>query len=112
MVDIKKCLAFIKANASEVPKTTRIDNEWIFPTQIVEIIKGQIDEHSGSFAIDKEEFNKQFGWNPSNSKSLYLKRKLNKQYPLDYNKRWHVGTIAKGTLYKFEVIDTIVEVEE
>jgi len=109
--DIKKCLSFIKANAKEVPATERDTKEWVIPKEIVDEIENQINENDGSFALDLGDFNRQFGWKPTHSKSVYLKNKLNKQYPRDDGTIWHVGTIAKGTLYSFEIKEVKTEVE-
>lgn len=110
MTDMKKALAFIKNNASDVP-ATKSGTEWIIPAEIVDAIREQMADHNGSFAIDMLKFNSQFGWKPESSRGLFLQNKLNKQYPVDDGYEWHVGTIAKGTLYKFEIRE-VKEVEE
>ncbi|MFX0132542.1 MAG: hypothetical protein ACFFDN_02730 [Candidatus Hodarchaeota archaeon] len=101
--DIKKCIAFIKANASEVPAATRGGNEWVIPEEIVAELKSQIEKtEDNRFAINKEDFNRQFGWKPESNHTNTLTKKLNKQYPLENeNLEWHVGRVSSDTMYKF-----------
>jgi hypothetical protein len=102
--DIKKAIAFIKNNASVVPETTRQGTEYMIPEEVVNALKEQINKNDGAFAIDRVEFNKQFGWKESATyKSGQLQRKLNKQYPIGDGMEWHVGLIAKKELYKFDI---------
>ena len=102
--NIKKALAFIKENATEVPTTTRTGHEKVIPEEIVNEIENQINKNKGAFAIDAKKLNALFGWKDSQyTKSYMLKKKLNKQYPRGEGKEWHVGSIEKNTLYKFEI---------
>ena len=108
-VDTKKALAFIRNRAADTPKT--INRGYVIPEEIAKEIRTQIDKHNGSFAISKEELNKVFEWSEKNPRNLYLKKKLNLQYPIQ-GKEWHVGLINKGELYKFEIKDVKEETEE
>jgi len=99
--NIKNALAFIRKNASEAKSKGRASK--IFTQEIVDELLMQISKNNGSFAIDMVKFNKQFGWKPEYSRSASMKKTLNKQFPLDNNKEWHVGQI-NGTEYVFTIV--------
>jgi len=104
--DVKKALAFIKANASKVPATSRTGHGRVIPEEIVKELENQIEQNNGAFAIDAKKLNALFGWKDTKyNKNYQLKKMLNIQYPQDEGYEWHVGAIEKGTLYKFEIIE-------
>lgn len=107
MTDIKKAIAFIKSNAKETPAITRSGFE--IPKEIVAEIKEQIAINDGSFVLPSKAVNELFGWKQDANRGSYLKVKLNKQYPLTDGLVWHIGYIAKGTLYCFEERKAVVQ---
>ena len=70
-MDMKKAIAFIKANAVETPKTIRSTQETILPVELVTEIKAQIGKNDGSFAVPAKAFDEQMGWNSKYSKNYY-----------------------------------------
>lgn len=107
--ELKKCLAFIKAEAVNTPKGISTRTKVIIPEELVNTIKEEINKHDGSFAINAEQFNLYFGWSMHKSRGNNLQKALNSQYPLGNNNIWKVGLIAKQTLYKFEIKEKIEE---
>jgi len=111
MADMKKAIAFIKANAVVKPENIRTTQGVPIPVELVNEIKAQIKKNGGSFAIPAKAFNEEMGWNNKYGKSYYLKKKLNADYPLD-KQEWHVGSISKGEFYLFEIREEKEEEDE
>lgn len=100
--EIKKALAFIKENATEVPKTQRTGTYAVIPEEIVNGLLEQINARDDNkISVPMEKFNKLFGWKPEYSQSANLKMRLNRDYP-QAGFVWHVGQINKNN-YVFEL---------
>ncbi|MFO7950926.1 MAG: hypothetical protein R6U36_11270 [Candidatus Fermentibacteraceae bacterium] len=109
-VETKKAIAFIKENAVDAPKVTRGGTVKKYPEELVNTIRQEIENHDGEFAVKAKEFNEVFGYKGDNLRNYYIKKKLNRDYPFEDEKEWHVGSRNNGEFYVFTIHE--VETEE
>jgi len=110
----KSISKIIEENAEDAPEGITTRTEVIIPEEFVTKIQEEIDNRNGKVSLKAEVINEYFGYKPNAkySKAYTLKKKLNKQYPLDNNQEWHVRTVNNHETYIFIQRTKKVKVEE